>query len=85
MKELSKTGMMPSSCRTFMFATKQHGFGRRIVQRPERPKGPSMEEYGANDKTSKVKTLELLKSFKDQEFNSMEEFFDFINKLEDEG
>jgi hypothetical protein len=44
-----------------------------------------MEEYGANDKTSKVKTLELLKSFKDQEFDSMEEFFDFIAKLEDEG
>jgi len=42
-------------------------------------------EYGANDKTSKVKTLELLKSFKDQEFNSIEEFFDFIAKLEDEG
>jgi len=42
-------------------------------------------EYGANDKTSKVKTLELIKNFKDIEFNSMEEFFDFINKLEDEG
>lgn len=43
------------------------------------------DPYGNKDRSAKVKTLELLKTFKDKEFYSMEEFFDFINVLEDEG